>query len=76
MGLILAMESATPVREAKDAVTAFVYTDAANYSDVYCWFAPESVELESKGADGYVLFSARYLFESCAAQELFNIRDH
>lgn len=33
-------------------------------------------ELESKGADGYVLFSARYLFESCAAQELFNIRDH
>lgn len=33
-------------------------------------------ELESKGADGYVLFSAKYLFESCAARELSNIRDH
>ena len=38
--------------------------------------AEQIAELESKGADGYVLFSARYLFESCAAQELFNIRDH
>ncbi|MBQ5972649.1 MAG: hypothetical protein IJL69_00490 [Oscillospiraceae bacterium] len=44
----MAMGLSDPVK-AGDAVTAFVYTDAANYSDVYCWFAPESVELESKG---------------------------
>ena len=36
--------------------------------------ADQIAELESKGADGYVLFCAKYLFESCAAQELSNIR--
>ena len=38
--------------------------------------ADQIAELESKGADGYVLFCAKYLFESCAAQELSNIRGH
>ena len=31
-------------------------------------------ELEGKGADGYVFFSAQYLFRNCAAEELENIR--
>lgn len=30
-------------------------------------------ELEDKGADGYVLFSAKYLFKNCAAGELSNL---
>ncbi len=31
-------------------------------------------ELESKGADGYVYFSAQYLFRNCAQEELANIK--
>lgn len=31
-------------------------------------------ELESKGADGYVYFSAQYLFRNCASEELANIQ--
>ena len=31
-------------------------------------------ELENKGADGYVFFSAQYLFRKCAADELSNVK--
>lgn len=31
-------------------------------------------ELESKGADGYVFFSAQYLFRNCASEELANLK--
>ena len=36
--------------------------------------AEQIVELELKGADGYVYFSAQYLIRSCAEKELENIR--
>lgn len=32
-------------------------------------------ELESKGADGYVYFSAQYLFRNCAREELENLEN-
>ena len=36
--------------------------------------AEQIKELERKGADGYVYFSAQYLFRSCAEKELENIK--
>lgn len=38
--------------------------------------AEQIAALEEKGADGYVIFSAEYLFKDCAAKELANVREY
>lgn len=60
---------------------ALYRTEAAHASGDPGWqrkttnLAEQIAELESKGADGYACFSAQYLFRSCAAGELDNIKN-
>lgn len=55
---------------------ALYRTDIANANNDPGWdrkhtnLSEQIDELTKKGADGYVLFSAQYLYRKCAAEEL------
>jgi len=60
---------------------ALYRTDIANANNDPGWdrkhtnLSEQIAELTEKGADGYVLFSAQYLYRKCAAEELKLLRN-
>ena len=60
---------------------ALYRTDIANANNDPGWdlkhtnLSEQIAELTEKGADGYVLFSAQYLYRKCAAEELKFLMD-